>query len=107
MESCNFPPLADRPGDQDDELDTDDLSPQVLNVLAVIQEHGLSLDELQQVAVCCMSTLMGELHMGMNEGPADPKVFEDVISVITRIEVAIETLESVEFRDGEVETEDE
>lgn len=97
MDTCNFPPLADRP----DDLDGNDeflLSPKVLNLLSVVQEHGLTLGELQQLASCVISSITSSLHDSLEDGgEISVSSFFNMAECISRLDVAVETLESVDF----------
>lgn len=87
-----FPPLADRPDDEAIEMDLEDeeqISPIVLDMVAVIAERGLNLPEILELAQCCVASVAGEL----TQGEDSPETW----MAVGRLQAAMEVIDSVEI----------
>jgi hypothetical protein len=110
-----FPPLAD-PADavpfETDEADEDGApSEAVAAVLQFCQDQGFVSAEYQELALFAVAAIAGPLHDALSEGleadePIDGLTAADMQDAVTRLQIAAETLASVDLSD-EVDEDDE
>ena len=103
-------PLADRPpfdADPEEDLEDDGPSPRVADALEGLLSADLSIGERQELAIFLIGDIAGELAE-----EADDDNAAGLVELITRLQVAAETIASVDLsgdeegEEGEEEPED-
>jgi hypothetical protein len=95
----DFPPLAERPDEleSEEDLDLEEISPVVLDVLSVASERGLNISETLELAQCCLASVVNRLCEQTEALPQDEVV--ELWMAIGRLEAASDILDSVEIEE--------
>lgn len=107
MDSSNFPPLADQPEEQEEQEDAVEVSSAVLNVMSVGAEQDLTLGQYLELALCCLSTVVGELSDELERvDDMDPKeLMAALMTTIAKLEISYDIIADIDL-DPEEEGED-
>lgn len=96
MDSSNFPPLADRPEEQEEGVE---VSSTVLNVMSVAAEQDLTLGQYLELALCCLSTVVGELSDELERvDDMDPKeLMAALMATIAKLEISYDIIADIDL----------